>query len=404
MRGLRRDAYVLFATRIVRMFAYGFLSVVLVLYLADVGLSDTVIGVLLSLTLLGDTVISLWVTTGADRIGRRRMLILGAVLMLFAGAIFAFANNILLLIIAAIIGVISPSGYEVGPFLAIEQAALTQTFPDERRTGIFAWYNLIGSFATALGALVGGALPHFLQRAGTSSLNSYRAVLLAYAAMGVVLALMFMRLSNAVEASKADAPIPQTRFGLHRSRGVVLKLSALFGLDAFAGGFVMQSIAAYWFHIRFGVDPATLGGIFFGANLLAGVSALAAAWVARKIGLVNTMVFTHLPSNVLLIFVPLMPNLPLAIAVLLLRFSISQMDVPTRQSYTMAVVAPDERSAAGGVTGIARTVGAALSPALAGVFISNPVLMSAPFLVAGGLKVVYDLLLFRSFRSLRAAT
>src|SRR6266542_4172428 len=369
MRGLRRDAYVLFATRIVRMFAYGFLSVVLVLYLADVGLSDTVIGVLLSLTLLGDTVISLWVTTGADRIGRRRMLILGAVLMLFAGAIFAFANNILLLIIAAIIGVISPSGYEVGPFLAIEQAALTQTFPDERRTGIFAWYNLIGSFATALGALAGGALPHFLQRAGTSTLNSYRAVVLAYAAMGVV-----------------------------------LKLSALFGLDAFAGGFVMQSIVAYWFHIRFGVETATLGGIFFGANLLAGVSALAAAWVARKIGLVNTMVFTHLPSNVLLILVPLMPNLPLPIAVFLLRFSISQMDVPTRQSYTMAVVAPDERSAAAGVTGIARTVGAALSPALAGVFISNPVLMSAPFLVAGGLKVLYDLLLFRIFRSLRTAT
>ncbi len=284
------------------------------------------------------------------------------------------------------------------------QAALTQTVPDERRTGIFAWYNLIGSFATALGALAGGALPHFLQRAGTSSLNSYRAVVLAYAAMGVVLALMFMRLSNAVEASKTDAPIPQTRLGLHRSRGVVLKLSALFGLDAFAGGFVMQSIVAYWFHIRFGVETATLGGIFFGANLLAGVSALAAAWVARKIGLVNTMVFTHLPSNVLLILVPLMPNLPLSIAVFLLRFSISQMDVPTRQSYTMAVVAPDERSAAGGVTGIARTVGAALSPALAGVFISNPVLMSAPFLVAGGLKVLYDLLLFRGFRSLRTAT
>jgi MFS family permease len=404
MCGLRPDGYVLFTTRLVRMFAYGFLSVVLVLYLAEIGLSETVIGVLLSLILLGDTAISLWITTIADRIGRRRMLIVGAFLMPFAGAIFAFTNNIILLIIAAIIGVISPSGYEVGPFLAIEQAALTQTLPDERRTGIFAWYNLMGSFATALGALAGGALPQFLERAGISALNSYRTVVLAYAAMGVVLALMFARLSNAVEASKTDAPMSQTRLGLHRSRGIVLKLSALFGLDAFAGGFVMQSFVAYWFHIRFGVETATLGGIFFGANLLAGASALAAAWVARKIGLVNTMVFTHLPSNVLLILVPLMPNLPLAIAALLLRFSVSQMDVPTRQSYTMAVVAPDERSAAGGVTGIARTVGAALSPALAGMFISNPVLMSAPFLVAGGLKVLYDLLLFRSFRSLRAAT
>jgi len=399
-----RDGYVLFTTRIVRMLAYGFLSVVLVLYLAERGLSDTLIGVLLSLTLLGDTAISLWITTTADRFGRRRMLILGALLMVFAGTIFAFTNNVILLIIAAVIGVISPSGYEVGPFLAIEQAALTQTLSDERHTSAFAWYNLGGSFATAIGALVGGALPHFLRSVGASPLSAYRAVVLAYAATGFVLALMFTRLSNAVEASKTHTPVPHTHFGLHRSRGVVLKLSALFGLDAFAGGFVLQSIVAYWFHIRFGVETATLGGIFFGANLLAGLSALAAASVARKIGLVNTMVFTHLPSNVLLVLVPLMPNLPLAIAVLLLRFSISQMDVPTRQSYTMTVVAPDERSAAGGVTGIARTVGAALSPALAGMLISNPVLMSAPFFMAGGLKVLYDLLLLRSFRPLRTAT
>jgi MFS family permease len=404
MRGLTRDGYVLFATRIERMFAYGFLSVVLVLYLAERGLSETLIGVLLSLTLLGDTAISLWITTTADRIGRRRMLILGALLMVFAGTIFAFTNNVILLIIAAIIGVISPSGYEVGPFLAVEQAALTQTLPDERRTDVFAWYNLIGSFATAIGALAGGTLPQFLRSTGASPLNSYRAVVLAYAAIGVVLALMFTRLSKDVETSKTETLASQKHFGLHRSRGVVLKLSALFGLDAFAGGFVLQSIVAYWFYIRFGVETATLGGIFFGANLLAGVSALAAASIARKIGLVNTMVFTHLPSNILLILVPLMPNLPLAIAVLLLRFSISQMDVPTRQSYTMIVVAPDERSAAGGVTGIARTVGAALSPALAGMLIGNPVLMSAPFFMAGGLKVLYDLLLLRSFRPLRTGT
>jgi MFS family permease len=153
----------------------------------------------------------------------------------------------------------------------------------------------------------------------------------------------------------------KSRFGLHRSRGVVFKLSALFSIDAFAGGFVLQSIVAYWFHVRFHVQPALLGGIFFGANILAGLSALSAAWVASKIGLVRTMVFTHIPSNILLILVPLMPNLPLAITMLLLRFSISQMDVPTRQSYTMAVVNPDERSAAAGITGIARTTGASLA-------------------------------------------
>jgi predicted MFS family arabinose efflux permease len=188
---------------------------------------------------------------------------------------------------------------------------------------------------------------------------------------------------------------------LHRSKGIVLKLSALFGLDAFAGGFVVQSIVAYWFHVRFGVEPAILGGIFFGANLLAGISALASARVAAQIGLVNTMVFTHLPSNILLVLVPLMPNLPLAIIVLLARFSISQMDVPPRQSYTMAVVAADERSAAAGVTGIARSMGAAISPGLAGLFLSNPGFFGVPFFVAGGLKIIYDILLYRGFRAVK---
>ena len=177
-----------------------------------------------------------------------------------------------------------------------------------------------------------------------------------------------------------------------------MKLSGLFALDAFAGGFVLQSVVAFWFHVRFGADPAALGGIFFGANLLAGVSALGAAAIARRVGLVNTMVFTHAPSNVLLILVPFMPTLPLAVAVLLLRFAISQMDVPARQSYTAAVVSPDERSAAAGVTGVARTTGAALSPALAGLLLGSPALAGAPFVVAGVLKLLYDGLLYRRFR------
>jgi predicted MFS family arabinose efflux permease len=188
-------------------------------------------------------------------------------------------------------------------------------------------------------------------------------------------------------------------FGLHRSRSVVIRLSALFALDAFGGGFVVQSLLAYWFHMRFGVDEGVLGGILFCANLLAGVSALAAARIAARIGLINTMVVTHLPSNVLLCLVPLMPTLPLAIGVLLLRFSISQMDVPTRQSYTVAVVAPDERSAAAGITAIARSVGAALAPAIGGVLLVRA--PAALFLVSGGLKIAYDLLLYWSFRSLR---
>jgi predicted MFS family arabinose efflux permease len=196
------------------------------------------------------------------------------------------------------------------------------------------------------------------------------------------------------------SPVRPTWLGLHRSRPVVFKLAAMFSLDAFAGGFVIQSIVAYWFYRRFGVPPAVLGGIFFGANVLAGLSALAAARVAARIGLINTMVFTHLPSNVLLMVVPLMPSLPWAIAVLLLRFCISQMDVPTRQSYTMAVVDHDERSAAAGVTGIARTIGASLSPVLTGPLLANPALLGVPFFLAGGLKIAYDVLLYRSFRAI----
>jgi len=219
--------------------------------------------------------------------------------------------------------------------------------------------------------------------------------------MGVLLAVLFTRLSPKVEAVHSDGQPTHTRLGLDRSGRVVLKLSTLFGLDAFAGGFVVQSLVAYWFHVRFGVEPAALGGIFFGANILAGISALAAASVAARIGLVNTMVFTHLPSNILLMLVPLMPNLSSAIVVLFARFAISQMDVPPRQSYTMAVVAPDERSAAAGITGIARSIGAAISPTLAGTFLSNPVLLGVPFFLAGGLKVIYDILLYRSFRHIK---
>ncbi len=403
---LTRDGNFLFITRIARMFGYGFLSVVLILYLEQVGLSQVQIGLLLTLTLIGDTIISLWITTNADRIGRRRMLLIGAILMIFAGVLFAITRNFVFLLIAATIGVISPSGYEVGPFLSIEQAALSQIVSNERRTHIFAWYNLVGSFATALGALGGGGLVQALQDSGMTPLGSYRMIVIAYAIIGLILGVLFTRLSPGVEIQAGSDPSHstsafKTRFGLHRSRIVVFKLSGLFSIDAFAGGFVLQSILAYWFYTRFNVQPAILGSIFFGANILAGLSALSAAWVASKIGLIKTMVFTHIPSNILLILVPLMPNLPSAIVVLLLRFSISQMDVPTRQSYTMAVVAPDERSAAAGITGIARTTGASLSPVVTGPLLADAALMNLPFFISGGLKIVYDLLLYRSFKAIK---
>jgi MFS family permease len=397
---MTRDITLLFSTRIIRLFCYGFLSVVLALYLAEAGLTEGQIGLLFTLTLVGDALISLWLTTSADRFGRKRTLILGALLMAGAGIAFVLTRNVILLIFAAIVGVISPSGNEIGPFLSVEQAGLTELVPNKSRTQIFAWYNLVGSFATATGALAGGWLAQILQNNEWTALEAYRVVLMGYAFGGFLLLLLFLNLTKAVEV-EATQDTTKRMLGLHRSRSVVFKLSSLFAMDAFAGGLLVQGLMAYWFHVRFGVESGMLGSIFFGANILAGISALLAVRLAEKFGLINTMVFTHIPSNILLILVPWMPTLPLAIGVLLLRFSISQMDVPTRQSYTLAVVAPDERSAASGVTAIARSVGASISPALTGLLFSIPMLFNAPFFLSGGLKIIYDLLLYREFRAVK---
>ena len=400
---LNADGRLLFLTRLIRLFAYGFVAVILGFYLTTIGLSDSQVGLVLSLTLLGDALISLPITIVADRLGRRRMLIIGSGLMIFAGLVFALSNNIALLVVAAIIGTISPSGNEVGPFLAIEQAALPHTTTDKQRTQVFAWYSLLGSVATGLGSLAGGTVAQLLQNGGQTPLNSYRVVLIGYALLGGVLGILFTRLSPAVEIKLEKVPVTlRSLFGLSRSRQVVFKLSLFFMIDAFAGGLIVQSLVAVWFNRRFGVDPAVIGSIYLGANLFAGLSALAAARVAARYGLLNTMIFSHVPSNILLILVPLMPTLPLAIVVLLARFSISQMDVPTRQSYTVAVVDPEERSAANGVTNVARTTASALSPGVTGAFFSaGGVWLSAPFLLAGGLKLIYDFLLYRSFKTIK---
>lgn len=395
---LTPDGRLLFATRIVRMFGYGIVAVVLALYLTQLSLNEAQIGEILTWTLVGDAVISLAITLVADRLGRKKMLLVGAGLMVFAGVTLATTDSLLILTLAAIIGTLSPSGNEVGPFLSIEQAILPQMTTNEQRTAVFSWYNLAGSFSTAMGALFGGWMASSLQAAGQAPLQSYRVIMALYAVLGALLIAMFTRLSRAAEAEKS-ATLGE-RFGLHRSRGIVFRLSALFALDSFAGGMVLQSVLVYWFRVRFGVDDGLMGSIFFGANLLAGLSALAAGRIAARIGLINTMVWTHIPSNILLMLVPLMPSLSLAIIVLLARFSISQMDVPTRQSYIMAVVAPDERSAAAGVTTIVRTAASSLAPSIAGQLF-GVTLLSVPFFLAGGLKIVYDLALYQSFRALK---
>lgn len=402
LHGLSRDGWLLFGARSLRLFAYGGLSVVLVLYLTSLGFSAAATGLLLTLTLAGDTAVSLYLTTRADRAGRRRTLLIGAGLMIGAGIVFMGTRNFTVLLIAATIGVISPSGNEVGPFLAVEQAALAEVVTPVMRTATFAWYTVAGALATALGSLAGGLLSQMVGVRAHAAVTGYRSVVALYSAVGLVLVGVFSRVSGGVEVRGGAGAVQGSRWGIAASHGIVWRLSGLFALDAFGGAFVVQGFAAYWFYLRYGVNPAQLGSIFFVANLLAGASALVASRLASRIGLVRTMVFTHLPSNVLLILVPLMPNLTLAVLVLFARFSISQMDVPTRQSYVMAVVRPEERSAAAGITGVARTTGAAMAPVLAGWLFAQPGLVNVPFFAAGTLKIVYDLLLYRGFAATRA--
>jgi len=407
MKNLR----LLFFIRCLRMLSFGLVSVILVFFLSSIGMSVVAIGLLLSLTLVGDTVLSLCISLVADRIGRRRMLVLASMLMVFAGLAFMASDNFWFLLLAATIGVISPSGNESGPFLAIEQAAVAELVPQVKRTSFFAWYNLGASFSTAAGALAGGWIAELLHQQNVGETSAYRYIFIAYVGIAVIMMVLTILLGTEVETkSTRDTRLSRSsrfsfrqllssRLGLHTSKGMVLKLAALFSLDAFAGGMVMQSLLAYWLHLRFGADTAVLGTIFFIANILAGFSALCAGALAKRIGLINTMVFTHIPSNVLLMLIPFMPSLEWAIALLLMRFAISQMDVPTRQAYTMAVVEPDERSAAAGITGMARTTGSSLSPLIQGLMTPAMLFGGVALMVAGGLKIVYDVLLYFSFKA-----
>jgi MFS family permease len=391
---LQPDGRKLLAARALRAFGYGYLAVVLGLYLQKLGLSAFQVGIVLTAALAGSALMNVLWTVLADRFGRRRTIVTMAVLMIAGGLLFAVADQFWLLILAAFTGTISASSAEVGPFVTVEQAILPQTAPDQRRTWLFSIYDMLGSLAGAAGALFTGVVGLFAQL-GLAGASAYRPLFVIYAGIGLLNLLLFLSLSDGVEAARVDGA---RRFvGLHRSRDTVAKLSALFGLDAFAGGLVIQSIAAYWFHVRWGLPPETLGLLFFWVGVLSGLSLLAAGWIAERFGLLNTMVFTHLPSNLLLILVPLAPSASLAVLLFLARMSVSQMDVPTRKSYTMAVVDPDERTAAAGITNVARTAASALAPALSGAAIALGAL-GLPFFIAGGLKVLYDGLVYATFR------
>lgn len=391
---LSRDGKKLLLTRVLRTFAYGYLTVVLAVYLDALGMDPTAIGFILTAAIAGSALMTVFWSLVADRYGRRRTVATMAGLMAVGGLLFAFGGGFLPLLIGAFTGTISATSSEVGIFQTVEQAILPQTAPDERRTWLFAIYNTVANFAAAFGSLAAATVTFFASL-GLQGADVYRPFFLLYGLIGLVNLAVFVTLSDGVELAKVEG---ERRFlGIRRSGGTVAKLSVLFGLDAFAGGFVVLSLVAYWFHLRWDQSPEALASIFFWVNVLSGVSLLAAGWLARRIGLLNTMVFTHIPSSVLLLLVPLMPSAGLAVAAFLARMSISQMDVPTRQSYTMAIVDPEERTATAGITNVARTTAAAISPAFVGLAFSGGAL-GLPFFIAAGLKILYDGLIYVTFR------
>jgi MFS family permease len=390
--GTTTDAAVLLETRGVRAFGDGFVSVLLGPHLKQLGFSNTEIGLITTATLLGSAALTLVVGLLAYRLGRKQLLLRASVLMIATGLGFAFVRDLFPLLVVAFVGTMNPSSGDVSVFLPTEQALLPQTAPASNRTSLFARYSLVGALLAAFGALFAG-FPQFV--ANHSSLTEDQAIdgmFLLYGALGLVAMIRYRHLSPAVE------PPPQTENRpLHQSKGIVYKLAALFSLDAFAGGFVVQSMLALWLFERYNLSVATTGTIFFWFGILTACSHLAAAPLARRIGLVNTMVFTHLPANVFLMLAPLMPNLPLTIACLLVRSALSSMDIPARSSYVMAVVTPEERPAAASVTNVPRSLAAAVGPFASG-FLLTATTFGWPLVIAGSLKATYDLLLLRMFQ------
>ena len=396
-----RDARLITAAKTTRTLGYGLLSVALGSYLEDTGVGPRMAGFILTAALLGSALLTLLMASRADRFGRKRTLQLSTGLMVISGLVFAAAPGPLGLLIAALTGTVSATSGEVGPFETVEQAMLPQITTDRDRNRLFGWYHTLGAIAVAIGSLA-AALPAWAERGfRISPLAGYRVAFVAYAVLAVISLVLISGVSKAVEPVYSAGTHPAGPFRLHKSRPIVIRLTALFAIDALGGGFVVQSFLVYWFSLRFGLTPAELGPLFFGVNVLKAVSYPLAVWLANRIGLVNTMVFTHLPSNLLLISIAVAPNVKLAVILLLARHLLAQMDVPARSSYVVAVVEPEERTAAAGITSVVRPLAQSISPVIAG-FALNWAGFGLPFFLAGGLKIIYDISLYRSFRRLRA--
>ncbi len=383
----------LYAARALRGFGDGFAVVVLPAYLSAIGFDAAQVGLVAAAALFGTAVFTLAIGFVAPRFDLRNMLIVGAALMICTGLAFAQVEAIGFIIAVAFFGSVNPSTGDIGVLIPIEHAMLTYGVADEDRTHTFARYSLIGALSMAVGAL-GAAIPDVLVTLGIERVSAFKLMFYGYAALGLASAAIYLCLPHAhIEQRPAAAP-------LKASRGVVYKLAALFSLDAFAGGFVVQSLLAIWLFRRFDMSLTAASVFFFWSSLLSAFSYPLAARIAKYIGLVNTMVFTHIPSSVCLIFAAVSPNLPVALGFLLVRSALSQMDVPTRSSYVMAVVTPPERPAAASVTAVPRSLASSLSPALAGALLTTPFL-GLPLILCGTLKIVYDIALLFSFRHIK---
>jgi MFS family permease len=386
------DAVRLLWTRSLRGFADGVVSVLLADYLIRLGFTPVQVGVVVTATLAGSAALTIAVGLSAHRLERRLLLVASSALMLFTGLLFAGLRGFWPIVVTAFVGTLNPSAGDVSVFLPTEQAVLAETVRARERTAIFAWYNLAGTFAGAVGALVSGLPDHLSKSLGVEVLTAERVAFLLYAAIGVGTAVIYSRLSRGVEIDSGPKARP-----LAQSKRIVLKLAAFFSLDAFGGGFVVQSLLVLWLYRRFLLSPETAGAIFFGASLVGALSQFVSSWLAGRIGAIRTMVFTHLPANLFLIVAGVAPTAPLAITFLLLRASLSSMDVPARQAYVMAVVPPEERAAAASVTNVPRSLASAIPPSLTGLLLAHSS-FGWPLILAGLLKGLYDLLLLSEFR------
>jgi predicted MFS family arabinose efflux permease len=384
----------LIAARALRAFGDGFVSLLLPLYLIDLGYDTVTVGLIASATLVGSGAMTLAVGLTAHRYHYRTLLIAAACLMAATGVSFAAFTDLWPLLVIAVVGTLNPSSGDVSVFLPMEHAVLARVVDDRHRTAVFARYALAGTLVAALGSLAAGVPSLLGGWTGWPQRTSLAAMFILYALLGVAIALVYRGLPRAL-ASTASAAAP-----LGPSRRAVFTLAALFSLDAFGGGFVVQSLVALWLYQRHGLSPAEAGTLFFATGVMSAFSYLAAVRIAKRIGLVNTMVFTHIPSSLLLVTVAYAPTFPIAAALFLLREGLVEMDVPTRQSYVLAVVRPEEATVASGVTSLVRMSAWAVGPAVAGVFMQSASIMT-PLVVGAAMKIGYDLLLWKAFRSVK---